>query len=190
MRSVPVDEARLQQVGRDLLVALGEDPERPGLRDTPARWARWWAEFIDGDHGEVDRTFETVTTDQMVIVHGLPVWTLCEHHVLPFHCRVAVGYITRDRVLGLSKFARLARRAAGRLQLQEQLVDDIATDVERATGSPDVMVLAQGVHLCMLMRGVRSPGTMVSSITRGAFQENVATREEFLRLVAMGPVAL
>jgi GTP cyclohydrolase IA len=165
-----------------LLLAIGEDPDREGLCDTPRRFADWWAEFIDHDPGRTDTAFEAAEADQMVVVSGLKVWSLCEHHLLPFWCDVAIGYVAADRILGLSKFARVARRAAHRLQVQERLTKDIADEISRLTGTPDVAVLARGEHLCLTMRGVRTPAVMTSSVMRGAFREDPAARSEFLRL--------
>lgn len=165
-----------------LLAAIGEDPEREGLRDTPRRWAKSWAEFMDYDPGKVDTCFEAVKADQMVVVSGVRVWSLCEHHLLPFWCDVAVGYTTDQAVIGLSKVARLAHKHAHRLQVQERLVEGIADDVQAQTGSENVAVLAQGVHTCMVMRGIKTPGTMTSSAMRGSFRHNDAARAEFLRL--------
>lgn len=173
----------LELLARDLLLAIGEDPTREGLRDTPRRFAAWWREFIEYDPGNTETTFEAVTTDQMVIVSGLRIFSLCEHHLLPFWCDVAIGYIADGRVLGLSKFARVAHQVAHRLQLQERLTHSIADEIEHLTGSGDVAVLAHGEHLCMVMRGIKTSGRMTSSVMRGAFRDKPEARAEFLRLV-------
>ena len=173
---------RLRMLCHELLTVIGEDPDRPGLQDTPKRFAKYWQEFIGYDPGTIDTTFDTVTVDQMVVVSGIRVWSLCEHHLLPFWCDIAVGYITRDRVIGLSKIPRICHRYAHRLQLQERLVDDIATELCRVTNSPDVGVVAKGVHTCMSMRGIKSDGVMVSSVMRGHFKDDHNTRMEFLEL--------
>lgn len=177
-----VDYERLLTIGRDLLVAIGEDPDREGLVDTPRRFAAWWREFIEYDPGTVDTTFEAVSTDQMVIVSGLRVWSLCEHHLLPFWCDVSIGYITGDRVLGLSKFARIAHQVAHRPQLQERIVQEIADEVERLVQSRGVAVIASGQHLCMTMRGIKTDGRMKTSVMRGVFREDSDARREFLSL--------
>ena len=179
-----VDLVKLQKIGQDLLETLGYDVRVPGVKDTPRRFARMWQEFIDYEPGNDDTTFESVETDQMVVVTGMRVWSMCEHHLLPFWCDVSVGYLTGDKVLGLSKFARIAHAAAHRLQLQERLVTDIADRVQAVTECKDVAVLAKGEHLCMTMRGVRTPAKMVSSVQRGDFLTNPSAREEFLRLCA------
>lgn len=165
-----------------LLVALGEDPARDGLRDTPRRFADLWREFVEHDPGRLDTAFASEATDQMVAVSGMRVWSVCEHHLIPFWADVSVGYIARGRVLGLSKFARVAHAAAHRLQVQERLSQDIADAVGNLTGSPDVAVLARGEHLCMTMRGVRTPALMTTSVMRGVFRDDPSTRAEFLRL--------
>jgi GTP cyclohydrolase I len=173
-------------MGRDLLIALGENPDREGLEDTPRRWANWWQEFIEYDPGTTDTCFHNVTTDQMVVVSGIRVWSLCEHHLLPFWCDVSIGYIARDVVLGLSKFARIAHQYAHGLQLQERLCQQIADEVQRITHTSDVAVLVKGEHLCMSMRGIRTPGLMTSSVMSGIFREKNEARMEFLELVRSG----
>lgn len=183
-----VDYARLLLLGRDLLVALGEDPDRPGLVDTPRRFASMWREFIEYDPGKTETAFDCVTSgdvDQMVVVAGMRVWSMCEHHLLPFWCDVSIGYIARGQVLGLSKFARIAHQFAHRLQLQEQLGAQIAAEVTRVTGSPDVGVILSGEHTCMTMRGIRTPGLMRSSTLCGVFR-SAAVRAEFLTLAGVG----
>lgn len=178
-----MDLARIEGLGRELLLAIGEDPDREGLIDTPQRWARWWREFVEYDPGNTGTTFQSVTTDQMVVVRGVRVWSLCEHHLLPFWCDISVGYIAVRKVLGLSKFARIAHQFAHRLQLQERLVHQIADEVERLTSASDVAVVGNGTHLCMSMRGIRSGGQMVTSVMRGAFFEDQRARQEFFELV-------
>lgn len=178
-----VDYPKLLELGRELLLALGEDPDREGLLDTPRRWADAWREFIEYDPGTTDTCFDSVATDQMVCVSGMRVASLCEHHLLPFWCDVSIGYITGKKVLGLSKFARIAHQFAHRLQLQERLGQQIADEVSRITGTQDVAVVLKGQHLCMTSRGIRTPGTMTSSVMRGVFRAESETRMEFLRLI-------
>jgi GTP cyclohydrolase I len=179
----PAARDQLMELCRDLLIVLGEDPERPGLKDTPRRWADWWLEFTRYNPGTIDTTFEQIASDQLVIVGPMRVWSLCEHHLLPFWCDVTVAYIAGDQVLGLSKFARIAHKYAHRLQLQEQLTAQIADEVEQVTGSADVMVIGQGEHLCMSMRGIRTPAIMTSSVVRGRFRDLAALRAETLALL-------
>lgn len=177
-----VDYERLQVLARELLEAIGEDPEREGLKDTPRRWAAWWREFIEYEPGNVNTTFQSIRADQMVVVSGMRIWSLCEHHLLPFWCDVSVGYIAGDRVLGLSKFARIAHKFAHRLQVQERLSSQVADEVAALVGTDDVAVFVRGEHLCMTMRGIQTPALMSSSVVRGVFRADPATRAEFLRL--------
>lgn len=167
-------------LGRALLEAIGEDPNRPGIKDTPQRFARWWGEFMDYDPGSTGTVFESVQTNQMVAVTGMRVWSLCEHHLLPFWCDVSVGYLAKRHILGLSKLARIAHHRAHRLQLQERLVQEIADDISRLAKTRSVAVVAQGEHLCMTMRGIKTQGTMVSSVMKGAFLKESEARAEFL----------
>jgi len=173
----------LETIAHDLLIAIGEDPHREGLKETPRRFASLWKEFIDYDPGNTETCFESVTTDQMVVISGMRVWSLCEHHLLPFWCDVSIGYIACDKVLGLSKFARIAHKYAHTLQLQERLCHQIADELTKIIGTNDVAVLASGHHLCMEMRGIRTPGLMTSSITRGIFRESSEARMEFMQLI-------
>lgn len=182
-RGKRVDYDRLLELGRELLEAIGEDPDRDGLLDTPRRWADWWREFIEYNPGTTDTTFETVSSDQMVCVSGMRVFSLCEHHLLPMWCDVSIGYITGAKVLGLSKFARIAHQFSHRLQLQERLGEQIANEINLITDSPDVAVVLRGEHLCMASRGIRTPGVMTTSVMRGAFKNHFETRMEFLRLI-------
>lgn len=174
----------LETIGRQLLLALGQDTSTEALRDTPRRYAAAWMEFINYDPGNYDTTFEAVQADQLVVVSNMRVYSVCAHHLLPFWSDIAIGYITAKKVLGLSKFARIAQQHAHKLQVQEQLVGDIADSVQLLTESTAVAVLAQGVHLCMVMRGVRTDGVMTSSVMRGAFRTDAALRMEFMQLAA------
>lgn len=170
---------------RSLLWALGDDPDREGLRDTPRRVAQFYRELMVHDAGRTDTAFESIETDQMVVVSGMRVWSLCEHHLLPFWCDVTVGYITDARVLGLSKFARIAHAHAHALQVQERLVAGIAADVRQACATDNVAVVARGEHLCMTMRGVRTPALMLSSSLHGVFRHEPAVRAEFFSLAGV-----
>lgn len=165
------------------LVAPGWE-SNPHMRDTPRRYAQWWAEFIDYDPGNDATTFPVEHVDQMVVVSGIEVWSLCAHHLLPFSATVAIGYIADTEVLGLSKFARVAHGCAHRPTSQEELVARIADRISDITGSPDVAVSASGLHLCMAMRGIRTPATMTTSVARGAFRDQPETRAEWLSLLS------
>lgn len=177
-----IDHDKVKSLVRELLTALGEDPDREGLKETPRRIANFWREFIEYEPGKLDTTFSSVTHNQMVAVTGMRVWSMCEHHMLPFWCDVSVAYIADDKVLGLSKFARIAHKHAHKLTLQEQLVSDIAYELKQALGTDDVAVMAKGEHLCMTMRGIQTPHRMISSALSGKFHQP-DQRAEFFRLV-------
>jgi GTP cyclohydrolase I len=164
---------RLEDIGKQLINAFGEDLKRPGLIDTPARFARMWDDFINYDPGTTDTVFEGVVADQMVVVSGMPVWSMCEHHLLPMRLNVSIG---------LSKYARIAHKHAHKLQIQERYVKEVADEIEAMLGASDVAVVASGIHLCMEMRGIRTHGIMTSSVMRGAFQAEGPARAEFLAL--------
>ncbi|RKQ70740.1 GTP cyclohydrolase I [Litorimonas taeanensis] len=180
-----VDHDKVKGLVRELLTALGEDPDREGLVETPRRIANFWRDFIEYDAGKLDTTFSAVKHNQMVAVTGMRVWSMCEHHMLPFWCDVSIAYIADDRVLGLSKFARIAHKHAHKLTLQEQLVSDIATELKEILGTEDVAVMAKGEHLCMTMRGIQTPHRMISSALSGKFHQ-AEQRMEFLRLIETG----
>jgi GTP cyclohydrolase I len=179
-----VDQARVEDAVRELLAAIGENPDRPGLLDTPWRVGKWWAEFIDWDGGNMVTSFPHAgVAEDLVMVSGLGTWTLCEHHLLPVRLDAALGYLPkRGEILGLSKFARILHHQAHRLTTQEALADDIADTIEKATGAMDVAVILRGEHLCMTMRGVKTEGTFTTSVMRGRFRESGDLRREFLSL--------
>ncbi len=177
-----IDYDKVKSLVTELLAALGEDPQREGLAETPRRIANFWREFIEYDAGKLDTTFSAVKHNQMVAVTGMRVWSMCEHHMLPFWCDVSIAYIADEKVLGLSKFARIAHKHAHKLTLQEQLVSDIANHVKEILATDDVAVMASGEHLCMTMRGIKTPHRMISSALSGQFHQS-EQRAEFLRLV-------
>lgn len=178
-----VNKSAIERIGRELLAAIGEDPEREGIVDTPKRFAKWWAEFIDYEPGTIERSFNIGNCDEIVAVTGIEVWSLCEHHLLPFSATVAVAYIPTECVLGLSKFGRIAHEAAHRLQVQERMTQQIADRVQDATQSPDIAVIIKGEHLCMTMRGIRTPSNMHTSVMRGRFKEDHRARAELFDLI-------
>ncbi|MFC9224050.1 GTP cyclohydrolase I [Streptomyces hygroscopicus] len=179
----PREQDPLVGLARQLLKEIGEDPDRDGLRDTPARFARWWREFMNYDPGSVGTLFESVGTQQLVVVSDIQVWSLCEHHLLPFNCSVTIAYRPTDRLLGLSKFARIAHQHAHKLQVQERLVSEIAEDIAVLSGAEDVAVIARGEHLCMTMRGIKAAAQMTSTAYRGAFGEDAGLRTEMFDLL-------
>ncbi len=183
----PVDLDRIERAMREIIAAVGENPGREGLLDTPARVARMYAELFEGlriDPTEYLKVGFEVGHDEMVILRDIPFYSVCEHHFMPFHGAAAVGYIPDGRVVGVSKLARLVEGYARRPQLQERLTGQIA-DAIMDTLQPDgVAVVIEAEHLCMTQRGVKKPGSrMVTSATRGLFRQNEVTRAEFLSLV-------
>lgn len=184
-----VDQPRIQAAVREILAAIGEDPTRDGLQDTPARVARMYAEICAGLHQDPDlhlRTTFEADHDEMVMVRDIPLYSLCEHHLAPFIGKAHVAYIPNDdgRVIGLSKFARLVDGYARRPQVQERLTSQIADALDGRLVPKGVMVVIEAEHLCMSMRGVRKAGsTTVTSAVRGLFRTNVATREEAMRFI-------
>lgn len=177
-----VNKTKLHRAGSLILEAIGADTTSPELIHTPERFAKWWEEFIDYQDDNRATSFPSVKVDQMVVVQGIKVWSLCEHHLLPFYCVLTMGYIAEKEILGLSKFGRIAHQHAHRLQVQERLVEGIAEELAEVTGSPHVAVMGKGEHLCMTMRGIKTPATMVSSSTHGAFREDPTVRAEFFQL--------
>ena len=182
-----IDRARVQAAARELLAAIGEDPSREGLRDTPRRIADMYAEVFDGLHTDPAEHLKVgfeVAHDEMVLLRNIPFYSMCEHHFLPFHGEAHVGYVPDGRVVGISKLARVVEGFARRPQVQEQLTTQIAEAIMDALHPDGVAVVIEAEHLCMTMRGVRKPGSrMVTSAMRGLFKESALTRGEFLSLV-------
>jgi GTP cyclohydrolase IA len=184
-----VDQARAAAAVRELLIAVGEDPDRPGLQDTPARVARAYAETFAGlwqDPADILATTFDEDHDEMVLVKDIPMYSTCEHHLVPFHGVAHIGYIPGDdgRVTGLSKLARLVEVYARRPQVQERMTSQIADALDDVLKPRGVLVVIVAEHLCMAMRGVRKPGSStVTSAVRGIFRDNPATRSEAMSLV-------
>lgn len=178
-----------QNAVRRLLHWVGEDPERDGLRDTPDRVARALGELTSGYGVDVAAllscTFDA-SYDELVIVRGIPFWSLCEHHMLPFHGTATVGYVPRDRVVGLSKVGRLVDAYARRLQIQEQMTAQIAEAMVEHLQPLAVGVVVEATHLCMAMRGLERSATMVTSKLTGLLRERPDLRAEFLGLGGVG----
>ncbi|MCY3919019.1 MAG: GTP cyclohydrolase I FolE [Chloroflexi bacterium] len=181
------DSARLEDAVREMLLAIGEDPDREGLRDTPRRIAEAYAEVFAGmrtDPASLLRVGFEEGHDEMVILRDIPFFSMCEHHLLPFHGSAHVAYVPRGRVVGISKIARLVDAVARRPQLQERLTSQVADTLMDALEPDGVAVAVQAEHLCMTMRGIKKPGSrMVTSAMRGTFQSQPETRTEFLALV-------
>lgn len=184
------DEARAEAATRELIAAIGEDPDREGLRDTPGRVARAWGEILRGldeDPRDYLRTQFEAGTDELVLVRDIVFHSVCEHHLLPFFGRAHVGYIPRGgRVTGLSKLARVVEGYARRPQVQERLTAQIADAIDEVLSPQGVIVVIEAEHMCMSMRGVAKPGSStVTSALRGIMNDG-ATRAEMMSLVLGG----
>ena len=184
-----VDLARAEAAVRELLYAIGEDPDRDGLQATPHRVARAYAETMAGLFANPDDVLETTFDehhDELVLVKDIPIYSTCEHHLVPWHGTAAVGYIPGEdgRITGLSKLARVVELYARRPQVQERLTSQVADAVMRRLEPQGVIVVVEAEHLCMAMRGVRKPGsrTMTSAV-RGIFKDDQRTRAEALSLI-------
>ncbi|MDI7276421.1 MAG: GTP cyclohydrolase I FolE [Anaerolineae bacterium] len=182
-----VDRERIERAIREVIEAIGEDPEREGLRDTPRRIADMYAEIFSGVGADPVRelgvTFQE-NHEEMVILRDIPFYSVCEHHFLPFHGVAHVGYIPRGRILGISKVARVVEVLARRPQLQERLTGQIADALMGSLQPAGVAVVIEAEHLCMTMRGIKKPGsTVVTSANRGIFRSRAVTREEFMALI-------
>ena len=183
------DQERAEAAVRELLIAVGEDPERQGLIDTPARVARAFREMFAGLYTDPDAVLETTFDeqhDELVLVKNIPMYSTCEHHLVAFHGVAHVGYIPGDdgRVTGLSKLARVVDLYAKRPQVQERLTTQVADGVMRKLKPRGVIVVIEAEHLCMAMRGVRKPGaTTTTSAVRGQFKTDKASRSEALELI-------
>lgn len=183
------DQIRIKRAVEELLAAFGENPQRPGLLDTPDRVARMYSELLEGywiDPETLvnDAIFEE-TYDEMVIVRDIEFYSLCEHHMLPFIGRAHVAYFPRGKVIGLSKIPRIVDMYARRLQVQERMTREIAEFIHNLLHPFGVAVVVEGLHLCATMRGVRKhDARMTTSAMFGAFRNNLATREEFLANIA------
>ncbi|MDR5907326.1 GTP cyclohydrolase I FolE [Franzmannia qiaohouensis] len=173
---------------RHIISGLGEDPQREGLRDTPKRAAKAMQFLTRGYHQSLEElingaVFES-ETDEMVLVKDIELYSMCEHHLLPFIGKCHIAYLPNGRVLGLSKFARIVDMYARRMQIQENLTRQIAEAVLQVTEARGVAVVIEAKHMCMMMRGVeKQNSSMTSSVMLGAFRENQPTRQEFLTLV-------
>ena len=190
--SQPVDLDRIEAAVAEILIALGEDPSRDGLKETPARVARMYAEVCSGLHADpadhLIRTFD-LEHDEMVMVRDIPVYSLCEHHLLPFFGVAHVAYIPQKggMITGLSKLARLVDGFSRRLQIQERLTSQVASAIQHTLEPQGTLVVIEAEHLCMSMRGVQKPGAItVTSAVHGVFREEVSTRLEAMRFIEKG----
>ena len=183
-----VNKSNIKEAVKTLIEAIGEDPKREGLVDTPRRIAEMYADIFSGvdvDPCEVMATVFNEGHHEMVILKDIPFYSMCEHHFLPFFGIVHIGYIPKGRLIGASKLPRAVDVLAKRPQLQERLTSQIAEAIVKAIKPNGVGVVIEAEHLCMTMRGVKKPGSkIVTSAMRGLFRENPATRAEFMSLVS------
>lgn len=181
-----IDTGRVARLISQLLTELGEDPAREGLASTPDRVAAWWNDFLTPNHAATATCFNESHVDgQLVVVGGMSVWSLCEHHLLPMHLQITVGYVPAGQVMGLSKFGRIAQRHAGRLQVQERFTRQMADEVTTVLGHEDAAVAVRGVHLCMSMRGVRMEAARTTTVhVGGRFRNDPVLNQQFATLAA------
>lgn len=188
-----IDKELIEKSVRNILVALGDNPDREGLKETPKRVAKMYMEVFEGMNytneeiaEKFSKCFETNNND-LVVVKDIPIFSYCEHHLaLMYNMSVSIAYIPNGKVLGLSKFARIADMVGKRLQLQEKIGSDIAEIIELATGSKDVLVVVEGEHSCMTARGIKSRGSKTRTATiRGQFESNYELRKETYSLMSL-----
>ena len=183
-----MDLPKIENAVRDILEAIGEDPDREGLQETPQRVARMYAEVFAGLHRDINKdikVFHGEGNDEMILIGDIPFYSMCEHHLLPFHGKAHVVYIPRDgKIFGLSKVARIVDTLSRKPQLQERLTSEIADAIEKAVDARSVCVVLEAEHLCMTMRGIRKPGSKtVTSAMRGGCRSDLRTRNEALALI-------
>ena len=183
-----IDQGRIEKAVREIIEALGEDPEREGLLGTPERVARFYAEVFSGIHDDpgdvIDAFFGDEHYQEIVMVRQIPFYSMCEHHFVPFHGEAHVAYLPRGRVTGLSKLARLVDGFARRPQMQERLTAQVADCLVERLDPLGVIVVIEAEHLCMSMRGVKKPGALtVTSAVRGIMESNPSTRAEAMSLL-------
>ncbi len=182
------DQKKIAELVRQLILELGEDPDREGLKKTPARVAKAMTFLTRGYRQElkavVNKAYFTSGTNHMVILKDIELYSLCEHHLLPFYGKCAIGYISRGKVLGVSKLARIVDMFARRFQIQEKLTEEIAGAIMAETDAEGVGVVIQAKHLCMMMRGVEKQNSeMRTSAMLGSFLDDPTVRQEFLSLI-------
>ena len=186
-RSIGIDHPRIEKAVREILRAVGEDPDREGLLETPSRVARMYAEMFSGlsqDPREHLKKAFTEKYDEIVLVRDIAFNSVCEHHLLPFMGHVHIGYLPDGRVLGLSKLARVVEVLSHRPQVQERMTEQIADLLENDLGAKGVAVVVEATHTCMTIRGVRKPSSeCVTSAMKGLFRSNVSSRAEVLSLI-------
>ena len=183
----PIDADKIKKAVRDILVAVGEDVEREGLKDTPDRVARMYAELLGGMREEPEKYLRSVFTEnyeEIVLLRDIPFYSICEHHMMPFIGSAHVAYLPSGSVLGVSKLARIVDSFARRLQTQERLTYQIADFIMNSLKSQGVAVVLEASHSCMTIRGIKKPGsTMVTSALRGIFKRDPKSRGEIMSLM-------
>ncbi len=190
LRESPVDKPRIEAAVREILLAVGEDPDREGLRETPARVARMYAEMFAGLHLDpaihLKKTF-TEKYDEIVLVRDIAFASFCEHHLLPFTGKAHIAYLPKGKIAGLSKLARIVEVLSHRPQVQERLTEELADLLMRELEPKGVGIIVEATHSCMTIRGVRKPGSLcTTSAMRGIFRENPMTRAELMSLIYGG----
>lgn len=183
-----MDLERIEKAVREILIAVGEDPDREGLLETPNRVARMYGEVFSGLHRDISKDIKVFTetgNDEMILIGDIPFYSMCEHHLLPFHGKAHVVYVPRNgKILGLSKVARIVDTLSRKPQLQERLTSEIADTIQEAVDAMSVCVVIEAEHLCMTMRGIRKPGSKtVTSAMRGGCRSDARTRSEALALI-------
>ena len=182
-----VDQPRIARAVREILAAVGEDPDREGLRETPARVARMYSELFSGLHEDPRQhlqKFFTEKYDEIVLVRDISFNSTCEHHLLPFMGTAHIGYVPNGRVVGLSKLARVVEVVSRRPQVQERMTEQIADLLEQELAVKGVAVVLEATHTCMTIRGIRKPGSLcVTSAMRGIFRSNLSSRSEIMTLI-------
>ena len=185
-----INKKRIEKAIKDILISIGEDPEREGLVETPARVARMYEEIFFGTRRDPveELKIQYAEYDEIVLIKDIPLYSICEHHMLPFIGKAHIAYIPKGgRVTGLSKFARVIDILSKRLQVQERLTVEIADTIMNKLKPLGVMVIIEAEHLCMSMRGVKKPGTVTkTSAIKGVFRKNKSTRSETLSLIYGG----
>ncbi len=188
--SVKVDQPRIARAVREILAAVGEDPDREGLLDTPARVGRMYAELFGGLHEDPRvylKKFFSEAYDEIVLVRDISFNSMCEHHMLPFMGQAHIGYLPNGRVVGLSKLARVVECVARRPQVQERMTETIANLLMEELTAKGVAVVIEATHTCMTIRGIRKPGSLcVTSAMKGIFRSNLSSRSEMMNLIYGG----
>jgi GTP cyclohydrolase IA len=182
-----VDLPRIERAVREILAAVGEDPDREGLLETPARVARMYAEMFSGLHADARqhlKKFFTEPYDEVVLVKDISFHSVCEHHLLPFMGKAHIGYMPDGKVIGLSKLARVVDAVARRPQVQERMTEEIANLLVDELGAKGVAVVVEATHTCMTIRGIRKPGSLcVTSAMKGLFRSRLSSRSEIMQLI-------